>query len=241
MRSFLLYTFLALTLFGATGKSNAQEQAGLDLSFQASIATDYRYRGYSRSDGDPTANARADGAVPIGPDVDLFAGTSVSTLGDSRFYGRVETEIYGGLARRLGAFDATVGLRSYLFPDAQGRDYSEIFGSGRTAYGPASAKLGFAIAPRQRRNGGERGLYLYSDVDSGIPNTPVTIAAHIGWEDNARFGSKLDWSLGATYVRNPFSIGIAYVDTNRTEFVNNGDRTKNIARAGILLTASTSF
>lgn len=88
MRSVLLYTFLALALFGATGKSNAQEQSSLDLSFHASIATDYRYRGYSRSDGEPTASARADGTVPIGSDVDLFAGISVSPLGDARFYGR---------------------------------------------------------------------------------------------------------------------------------------------------------
>ena len=69
--------------------------------------------------------------------------------------------------------------------------------------------------------GGDDNLYLYTDWTLGVPNTPVSIAAHLGYADGAQSpkvltldgtGGGWDYSLGASYaVTSNLSASVTYV------------------------------
>lgn len=219
----------------------ARDRATPEVSGSVEIATDYRFRGNSRSQKEPAAQAALDVTFPVSGQTNVFAG-GVGTLTKSNpDYGSLQAQVYAGLEREVGAFRLSFGGRGYLFPDVSGNDYYEFFGSGETQVGPLSAKLGFAFAPDQKNYGGKRGLYVFSNFDAGIPGTPLTVATHLGWEDNAFFREKLDWSLGVTYVKSPFSLGLDYVDTNRSApFIDRG-KVKNGADAALVLRLGAAF
>src|SRR3546814_10280782 len=72
--------------------------------------------------------------------------------------------------------------------------------------GPLSATGTIAYAPAQRSMGDS--LYYNLGVASGIPGTPVTVHAGVGYSDGslaltAPAGDYVDWSLGASYVLGP--------------------------------------
>lgn len=219
----------------------AQTSPGLDLSGNIEVATDYRFRGVSRSDREPVAQVDLDATLPVRDRMSLFVGASGLVTGTNRDFGSAQGQFYAGLEQEVGAFRLTLGGRGYVFPDIAGKDYYELFGSATTQYGPVSAKLGFAVAPDQRNYGDKRGLYAYSDVDAGIPNTPLTVEAHLGLEDNALFANKLDWSVSLSYVHSPFSLSLGYVDTNRAApFIEHG-KLRNGADAALVAKLGISF
>ena len=219
----------------------AQDHVTPELSGSVEVATDDRFRGYTRSAGEPVARASLDVAVPIGARTTLFSGATGSVTGSNPDYGALQTQFYAGVEQEAGAFRLTLGGRGYIFPNVAGKDYYEIFGDGRTQIGPISAKLGFALAPGQRHYGGRRGIYIYSDLETGIPGTPLTAAAHYGWEDNARFSGKSDWSLSLVYIHSPWSLGLGYTDTNRSALFARDGKQKDGAGAALVATLGASF
>ena len=66
-----------------------------------------------------------------------------------------------------------------------GKFLIEPYASVSTTMGPVSAKLGAAYAWEQDSLGGDDNLYLYTDWGLGVPNTPISIAAHLGYTDGA--------------------------------------------------------
>lgn len=219
----------------------AQDRATPDVSGNVEIASDYRFRGYSRSQEEPVVQADLDVTLPVGDRTSLFSGGNGTLTKSNPDYGSFQAQVYAGLEQEVGALRLSFGGRGYVFPDVSGKDYYEFFGSGQTQFGPLSAKLGVAFAPDQQGYGGKRGIYVYSDLDAGIPGTPLTVATHLGWEDNAFFRDKLDWRLGVTYVRSPFSLGLDYVDTNRSApFIDHG-KIKNGADAAMVVRLGVAF
>lgn len=67
---------------------------------------------------------------------------------------------------------------------------------------------------------GDDNLYVYSNLDIGIPNTPLTVSGHVGYQDGplaADFFSSpdettWDYSIGASAtVLGKITVGVAYV------------------------------
>src|SRR3546814_16783463 len=93
-----------------------------------------------------------------------------------------------------------VGLLWYLYPDTTGTDYAEPYASVSGAFGPLEAKVGVAYAPDQDAIGSDDNLYVFTDVSSAIPETPLTLKAHYGYTDGSLGGLNgrySDWSIGA--------------------------------------------
>ena len=111
------------------------------------------------------------------------------------------------------AFGADVGPADYWEP------YASITGQ----FGPVAAKLGVAYAWDQDSLGDSDNFYIYTNLDAAIPNSPVTVSAHLGYTDGvlappllAGTGddSGFDWSLGGSVTVLPgLSIGGAYIGT----------------------------
>lgn len=174
--------------------------------------SDYRFRGISLSGEEPALQGSLEAAHSSG----FYAGAWASTLGDSGS-ADVEVDLYGGWSGDVGAATLDVGLLGYVYPDGSNLDYLEIYGSAGWTLGPATATLGVNYAPDQKNVAGDDNLYLYGDLAAGIPTTPVTLRAHLGYEDGGfggPDGDKIDWSLGAEYALGPVVLGAAYVDTD---------------------------
>ena len=195
---------------------------GLTLGGEAELMSDYRFRGVSRSDEDPALQVNA----VLSHDSGFYAGTRATTLsGLDNFrlrdpqlddLGDIEFDIYAGYSRNLGGgLTADGGLMYYAFADAEGRaNYAEPYASLSYLLGPVEATGGIKYAPSQEGIGNEDMLYVFGELDAGIPFTPIKLRAHAGRQDWGDYGRYWNWSLGGTYTLGPAELGLRYVDTD---------------------------
>ncbi len=199
--------------------------AEFTVTGNAAMVTDYRFRGISLSNGDPAIQ----GAINVNHSSGLYAGVWGSSLEDSAPYGSVETDFYAGWTGAVSdGLTADVGMTYYVYFNGKVGDanYFEPYVSLTKTLGPVSAKAGAAYAWKQDALGGDDNLYLYTDWTLGVPNTPVSIAAHLGYADGAQSpkvltgagtGGGWDYSLGASYaVTKNLAASVTYVGVDGT-------------------------
>lgn len=181
---------------------------------------------------------------------ELDDGAGTVGLYDVGDYGAVEIDVYAGWSGDITdglTFD--IGALYYLYPNATNRDalvgalgpsgyptfggysdfdtdYLELYTSLGTSLGPVSATLGAAYAPEQDSLGGDDNLYIYLDLESGIPGTPLTLSGHLGYTSGVLAPEALatgtddtgfDYSIGASFAFNEnLSLGVAWIGTDAT-------------------------
>ena len=186
------------------------------FSANAALVSEYRFRGVDLSGGDFAVQ----GGLDLSHESGFYVGTWASTIDDATVgFGDVELDLYGGWSGDMSdGLAADVGVIAYLYPDAGSGDfdYIELYGSLTFALGPAEAKIGGAYAPKQDSLGGTDNIYVYTDIGIGIPDTPLTVTAHLGYTDGfltfTNDGNAFDWSIGADYaVSDNVSVGVSYV------------------------------
>ena len=199
--------------------SSGGGESGIEISGNVSLVSDYRFRGVSFSDGDPALQ----GGMDLTHSSGFYVGTWASSISGGTPFGEVELDVYGGWSGDVSdGVTVDVGLLYYIYPtgDFPGidTDYFEPYASIGTTLGPVGAELGVAYAWEQDSLGGGDNFYIYSDFEFGIPNTPVSLTAHVGYTDGVfatqADGDSFDWGLGASYaVTDNLSLGVNYVDT----------------------------
>ncbi len=213
------------------------------------LVSDYRFRGLSQSAGDPAIQ----GTVNINHSSGFYVGfwasnTEFSNLGviPDKTYGNLELDLYGGWTGAVASgLTADVGLLYYAYPGGHfGKaEYFEPYASLSTTLGPVSAKVGAAYAWKQSAldfNGDGKkddNIYVYGDLGAGIPSTPISLAAHLGYTKgalspkfatgaSANFDGGFDYSLGATFNLTPkLSVGASYVGVEGTSIKKYSDDT----------------
>ena len=235
---------LALGL-GATPVYADETDPPSDFTFSGYVqgVTDYRFRGLSLSGGDFAVQ----GTINLNHSSGFYVGTWASSLEDSAVFGSTEVDIYGGWTGPLGGgITADVGVLYYAYPNGHLGDaeYFEPYASLTAAIGPATAKLGVAYAPSQDALGNDDNVYVFTDLGAGIPNTPISVSAHLGYADGVQSpdlltgkgtGGGFDYSVGATYNITPkFSVGASYVGVD-------GNSIKNFSDDTFVATAKLAF
>jgi uncharacterized protein (TIGR02001 family) len=182
------------------------------VSGAATLLSDYRFRGISRSGGDPALQGQVTVTLPNG----LYAGGRGTTLRGVRTLGNAEVDLYAGYGASLGSgttLDA--GLVYYTFQGGGGRsDYAEPYVSLSHTLGPVQATLGAKYAWKQRALADQGELYLFGQLEAGIPLTPLTVTAEAGRQEAGHLGRYWNWSLGGRYALGPLEAGLRYVDTD---------------------------
>jgi uncharacterized protein (TIGR02001 family) len=190
------------------------------ITGNVAIVTDYRFRGNIN---------HASG---------FYVGGWASSIDFSQFpsidpvYGNLEVDVYGGWTGGLGGgITADVGLLYYVYPGGRvGKaNFFEPYASLSTTMGPVTGKIGVAYAPKQasldlNADGiNDDNTYVYLDLSSGIPGTPISVAAHAGYTSGAlspKFATGLtpnyaggwDYNIGATYnITKALSVGVQYI------------------------------
>jgi len=219
VRGLLAATVIAGSVFTAA-PALAQETGEVTVSGNTAIVTDYRFRGLSLSDGDFAVQ----GGIDVAHSSGFYVGTWGSSIEDSPVLGNMELDVYAGWSGPVGsAVSVDVGILYYIYPNGNVGDGNiwEPYASVSVEFGPASATVGAAYAWEQDSLGGDDNLYVYTDLEVGVPNTPVSLSAHLGYTDGALSpelltgsgtGGGFDWSLGASFsATENLSIGVSYI------------------------------
>jgi hypothetical protein len=233
--------------FAATATpAMAQEEAPSEITVTGSVGlvTDYRFRGVSQTDKEMAIQGGLTATHASG----FYVATWASNLSGWGTFGgsNMELDVVGGFATEVSSgVSLDVGLTWYMYPGgASDTDFAEPYVKLSTTVGPAKALVGVAYAPKQQALGrwyldadsyatgipdapGAKtdNLYIWGDLSGGIPNTPLSLKAHLGYSDGnsglgpngtsvAPTGSYLDWMLGADLALGPVTLGVAYVDTD---------------------------
>lgn len=244
IRGVLTATLLAGTALAAT-PAFAQEETDPPSDFtvtgNVALVTDYRFRGLSQSSGDFAVQ----GGVTVAHSSGFYVGTWASSLDfkvlDANFapftpfedvYGNVEVDIFGGWTGAVTpGVTLDVGLLYYAYPGGKiGKaEFFEPYASVSGTVGPVTGKLGVAYAWKTEAldfnldGDDDDNLYVFFDLSGGIPDTPVSLAAHVGYTKGALspkfatgqtldYAGGWDWSVGGTFnITKNLSIGATYV------------------------------
>ncbi|MGB7654744.1 MAG: TorF family putative porin [Novosphingobium sp.] len=196
----------------------------LTLSGSVSGVTDYRWRGLSYSGG----GFAVQGSMQVNHSSGFYLGAWGSSLEQDGLdiYGSSEVDVYGGWTGNLtSGLVADVGVTWYTYPNGTNPvlsgNYLEPYASLSTTVGPATVKVGINYAPKQDGLGGNDNTYVYGELGAGIPSTPVSLNAHIGYTDGALSPNILtatsgdggwDYAVGATAaVTKNLSVGVSYI------------------------------
>lgn len=199
-----------LCAFAVTGAAQAQGLASGELTGSVTAASQYIFRGVSRSDNDPALQASVDYAVS-GFHAGLWGGTGTFNQGNVELDGSLG---YGGLA---GGFTYDLNLVYYAFPgDGVDGNHVEAIGTLGRDFGLALINAGIGYTPSgQKAFQGREVYYLFSDLDIPIPNTRVTAGFHVGYQDFGPY-TRTHWTAGLFTRVAGLNLGLQYVDTNRS-------------------------
>jgi len=213
-----------------------------EVSYNAAIVSDYRYRGVSQTRLKPALQGGADYTNnPTG----LYAGTWLSTIKwtkDAGGDGDVEWDLYAGKRGEIVkdlAYD--VGGLYYFYPSNGLHPSANTFELyGQLSYGPFSIKysqsttnlFGFADS---KNSGYVDGQFNYDVYDAWMLN------AHLGHQNVKHNGasSYTDYKLGVTKDFGVVTVALAAVYADTKAYV--GPDGKNLAKTGAVLTISKTF
>lgn len=227
------------------------------LSGEATLVSDYRFRGVSRSDAGPAVQGRL--VLEAG---DFYAEGFASSLGGwGRFGGAdAELDVTIGVQKPLGLGTIDGGVTIYNFVGSD-RPATVLEAQGRISggLGPLRLVAGAAWAPPQRglATAGEgRGgnLHLWGSARAAVVGTPVSVHGRIGHSRGApglggagaltEDARAWDWRLGVDYALGPLTLGADVVGTDlgdRAEALLATPRGGRIAGTGVLVRIGAGF
>jgi uncharacterized protein (TIGR02001 family) len=209
----------------------------LKVTGGATLISDYRFRGLTQTDEKPaiqgTINLNHQSGFYVGAWASSIDGGNDGSTPALTGYGGAEIDLYGGYTKTFASgVGVDVGLLYYLYPDGRkglNTDFFEPYASLSYTVGPVATKVGVAYAWGGQKGldftgGKDDNLYAYLDASAGVPTTPITLKAHVGYS-NGSLGlvnptvaddDYWDYSVTAEVVSGPFKLGVSYVDTDIT-------------------------
>lgn len=224
--------WMALALAGLASAAGAVDLpgSGLSLSGNATLVSDYRFRGISQTGNDPALQAELSLSHPSGVYVTAWASTIDLYDNDpaSSFKGGHDLEIDGaaGWAGDLApGVSADLNINYYTYPGVSGpTNYVEAFAEVAFALGPVGGKIGGGYFPDQKATADD-GTWIYAEASGDLPGT-LTFTGHVGRQYfGYNFGADADyweWSLGLSRDFGPLSAGLSYIDTDLPKGLNAG-------------------
>lgn len=183
------------------------------------VVSDYRYRGYSLSDGKPAAQGGLTASHTSGFYGDVFVST-VAEYGIGADGDGAELEVTAtlGWAGQVWGFDMDVAAAAYQYPDGDDVNYVEFPLQLGQTHEAVSWAVGVAFAPAQTALGDESNRYGWTSLTYAPPSWPVSLTSSVGYEDGAFApDGKTDWSLGIARDLGRVSLALAWVDSDADE------------------------
>lgn len=232
--------FTALT--ATTARAEDAPKPDNEVSFNAAVTTDYRYRGISQSRLKPALQGGADYVNnPSG----FYAGTWLSTIHwikDAGGDGNVEWDIYGGKKGEIApGFTYDVGGLYYFYPSNSLPTNANTFELyGQVGYGPGYVKYSHSTTNLFGTSDSKGSGYL--DVGANVDLAEgLVLNLHVGHQNvkhNSAF-SYTDYKVGVTKDFGICSVSLAAIYADTKAYVSPSG--KNLARTGAVLSVSKTF
>lgn len=254
MKKVLLASILTTLFAGsfAHAEDAKPEEAKPDnqVTYNAAVVSDYRFRGISQTRLHPALQGGADYTNnPTG----LYVGTWLSSITwakDAGGGGNVEWDIYAGKRGEIVkdvSYD--VGVLTYVYPanglsgvpGSVSANTTEVY--GQLGYGPAYAKYSLALTNLFGFADSKHSGYLDigANIDAGNGYTANLHAGHQKVE-NLSVASYTDWKVGVTKDFGVVTGALAVIGTNAHESaytsLANG---KFLGKTALQLTVSKTF
>jgi len=242
-----LSAITASALFGAClAATPAVSHA--DLAFNASVTSDYRYRGISQTRLKPAVQGGMDytqGGLYLG----VWA-SNIKWIKDLGGDANLEIDLYGGYKGEISpglAYD--VGVLTYQYPSNKLKPISgananttEIYGA--LSFGPATLKYSHALTDTFG-NFDSKGSY-YLDLSATFAVAGLSVVPHIGYQKiSGPFsgpGTYTDYSLTVTKDFSGLVLGAALVGTDADEsFYVSPVNGKKLGKTGVVLSLKYNF
>lgn len=248
MKKLILVAAITATFsagFVSAEESTVEVKPDNDISFNAALASDYRYRGMSQTRLQAALQGGADYTNnPSG----LYAGawlSSIKWIKDAGGKGNVEVDLYAGKRGEIVkdvSYD--VGVLTYVYPSNDlltSADTTEVY--GQISYGPAYVKYSLSVTNlfgfADSKNSGYLDLGANVEIQSGL-----TFNVHLGHQlvkNNSSY-SYNDWKIGVTKDFGVVTASVAVIGTNAGEVAYaspaNG---KFLGKTGLIATVSKTF
>ena len=217
----------------------------ITISGGAALVSDYRFRGISQTN----RRFALQGNITLKHASGLYGTIWGSSVDDYVAAGSdQEIDFVAGFAKSFGGTTVDAGVTYYYYPGSGGADtdFYEPYVAVSQAFGPVTAKVLAAYAPKQSAltigNGKEDNFYLAGDLSGAVPGTPLTLTGHVGHSFGPSYltvgDEYTDWSVTAGYAWKNLTFGLAYVDTDATAYSPTG---RNITKAGVVASVGVAF
>jgi len=220
----------------------AEAKPDNELSFNAAVASDYRYRGISQTRLKPALQGGAD---YVNNPTGLYAGTwlsSIKWIKDAHGNDNVEWDLYAGKRGDIVqdvSYD--VGGLYYYYPSNNlGPNANTFELYGQISYGPVSLKYSHSTTNLfgfvDSKNSGYFDAQYNQDVYDGY-----TLNLHVGHQNvkNNSASSYTDWKIGVTKDFGVVSVSLAAIYADTDAYI--GPDGKNLAKTGAVLLISKTF
>ncbi|HVL34127.1 MAG TPA: TorF family putative porin [Burkholderiales bacterium] len=228
--------------------------AGAELTGNASLVSDYRFRGLSQTFQHPALQGGVDYAHSSG----FYVGNWNSNVSSALYpNANLEMDFYGGFKRAFGDFGLDAGAIYYYYPGSMATltgprggvctdcriDNTEVYVGGTWRW--ASLKYYHAVSDffsvPDTRGSGYLDFTATFDVGGGW-----SALGHVGRQRvrNLDDADYTDWKLGMSKELAGWTLGAAYVDTNAKDAVyqlSDARKTMNLGRAGVVLSVGKTF
>ena len=266
MKKLILATAVAASLVASFAHAEDAPKPDNEVTFNAAVVNDYRYRGLTQTRFKPAVQVGADYTHnPTG----LYLGTwltnikwikDAGTLTGTNTKGNVEWDIYGGKRGDIGGgFTYDVGGLYYYYPGntlsnsgAKNANTFELY--GQVGYGPAYFKYSQSLT---NLFGNVSSKYSqYFDLGANIDTWyGVILGLHVGRQNvkgsnngvsNDQY-SYTDWKIGLSKSFDELAgvtLGVAYLGTNLKDGVQPtpvSDGSKNVGKSGFVVSLSKTF
>jgi uncharacterized protein (TIGR02001 family) len=245
-----IFTAALLTTFAAGNACAEEAKSPTDLSFNAAVTSDYRYRGISQTRLKPALQGGADFVHNASG---IYVGAWASTIKwtkDAGGDGDIEIDLYAGKRGELSAgLGYDIGVLTYVYPSNKlasvpgfvSANTTEVY--GQLSYGPALVKYSHAVTNLfgfvDSKNSGYLDLAANLEAGGG-----VIVNLHAGRQRVAHntAASYTDWKVGVTRDFGVVTGALAFIGTNAGKVAYaspaNG---KFLGKSALVLTVSKTF
>jgi uncharacterized protein (TIGR02001 family) len=253
LRSSILSAAAVLPL--AAHAQGAKPEPDYTFSGNLTIGSDYRFRGYSQTDYQPTIQGGVDFAHKSG----FYLGNWNSNVSSNLYNGApIEMDFYGGWKTTIEGFGLDVGVIYYYYPGSgdpnpnfKPKNFEAYIGG---SYGPVSLKYFYSFTDFFGLKGpgvdtkGSQYLDLTGTFDVG---SGFGIVAHAGYQkvkNYKRLGgiddAVWDYKLGGTYdiAGSGWILGAYWVGTSEKDFFATAENPpRGAGKSSFLATISKTF
>jgi uncharacterized protein (TIGR02001 family) len=253
LRSSILSAAAVLPL--AAHAQGAKPEPDYTFSGNLTIGSDYRFRGYSQTDYQPTIQGGVDFAHKSG----FYLGNWNSNVSSNLYNGApIEMDFYGGWKTTIEGFGLDVGVIYYYYPgtgeynpDFEAKNFEAYIGG---SYGPVSLKYFYSFTDFFGLKGpgvdtkGSQYLDLTGTFDVG---SGFGIVAHAGYQKVKNYkqlggidDAVWDYKLGGTYdiAGSGWILGAYWVGTSEKDFFATAEAPpRGAGKSSFLATISKTF